>query len=531
MGGPVSTEIVTATGVSRRFPIWMNLICTFLLVTGVVQVLVFTGFEYWQIHIPFPNNLGEGHALWMAMQITNRHVAYQSTDHFPYIFYPYTPLYMVAVHLLNGGDLWMTGRWLSLVSTLALSCIAGLTVFASAPKAEERWRLAGAAATMGLILASKSVVKWTPLMRVDMMALMFSVAGLSAFILMRRRQAGLYIAMGFFLLSVFTKQVCIGAPAACLIAGLVDNWRATLRALGVAVALGLAGMAGCTWFYGKLFFSHTFLYNLAPYTPRHGLLAPMFHLIQGLPYVLIAVASARALAKRAAVPEAGWLAGLQARIQANILDRALFAGLLYFAITTAMLPLIGKRGSDVNYFLEWDVASALLAGLFVLKLVEAWKEEIVWKPSKVMTYLLVPCAIVLTMTYVDPGILAAVREPEETRNLPTAQAERVIEMIRATPNIVFTEDMLLSILGGKTPAIVVDGLNFMGMKGRWDERPFVEMIDRQQFGLIVSMDINNPDRYSPATTEAINRAYVLSERVGIYQIYRPRPKALASSGP
>jgi hypothetical protein len=494
-----------------------------LLTAAAAQIFTFTRFELLQIHTPFSLNFGEGHLVWMAMQITNAHAAYQPVDHIPFIVYPYMPLYMLVVRLLNSGNLLMTGRWITLGSTLALTGIVGGTVLASTPKAPMQWKLAGAAASVGLLLTMNSVIVCAPLMRIDMLALLFSIAGFATFILLGRQQAGSYAGPMFFVLAVFTKQVCIAAPIACLSVGLLANWRQTFRAYGAAVVLGLAGLAGGSLFYGRLFLSHTITYNVAPYNLRNGLSRPLFHLIAGLPFVIIAMASAITILIRAAHSGEGWLAWLRMRMQASLFDRAVISGCAYFAMSTALLPLIGKWGADVNYFLDWDIASAFLAGLFVFKMMNGRRGEGVWK-RLLLASLLVPAVFVFVLIDLYPAILTTVRTNAEAQSIPAAQAARVVEMIRETPGTVFSEDMLLSLMGGKPPIIEMASVNYMRMKGRWDDRPLVEMIDQRRFGLIVSYGIDNIDRYSPDMTVAISRNYILSEHLGEYYLFRPAPR-------
>jgi len=56
----------------------------------------------------------------------------------------------------------------------------------------------------------------------------------------------------------------------------------------------------------------------------------------------------------------------------------------------------------------------------------------------------------------------------------------------------------------------------------WDERPFIRLVQEQNFALIVAYDLSSRERYSPAVASAIEQAYEETTTVGDYRIYRPR---------
>jgi hypothetical protein len=146
-------------------------------------------------------------------------------------------------------------------------------------------------------------------------------------------------------------------------------------------------------------------------------------------------------------------------------------------------------------------------------------------PVAAVSYLLAPSIALLAITsslqLVFPsGVNQAVLLQKG------ADAARVVQLIHDTPGLVFCEDMLLSVKAGKPLIVELASVIYMAKTGKWDERPFVAMLAQQRFGVIVVTDFDNgaqEDRYSPAMRAAIQRAYAVSERIGEFGIYRPRP--------
>jgi hypothetical protein len=104
-----------------------------------------------------------------------------------------------------------------------------------------------------------------------------------------------------------------------------------------------------------------------------------------------------------------------------------------------------------------------------------------------------------------------------------AQREELLALVRSTPGTVYSEDMLLLLQAGKDvyaePAIIT---NLTGA-GRWDERPFLDMLARKQFPLILARDLENPDRFTPAAAKVIQENYEKGPQLDGLWLYRPRP--------
>jgi len=115
---------------------------------------------------------------------------------------------------------------------------------------------------------------------------------------------------------------------------------------------------------------------------------------------------------------------------------------------------------------------------------------------------------------------SAVNTSEEYQTYSDALA-----VVQKSPGPVLSEDMLLLVRTGKEvpaePAIIRE----LARTSKWDERPFIRMIEEKRFSTILttSDDIKDSNRFTPAVAEAIDGAYQETRRIGTkYKIYEPR---------
>jgi len=501
-----------------------RLFCAALLAGACLQSGMFASLEVRSLHKNYSAEYAEGHVLWMAMQMADRHTAYQPIDRLPFVLFPYTPLYMLttrAVGMLT-GDLLLAGRALSLACTLAISLVLGLTVFGCLSRRASllwRWAAAGFAGTQFLLM--QSVVLCAPIMRVDMLALCFAYAGLAVFICAGRRQLGQCVAVALFVLAVFTKQIMLPIPLTCLMVGLLDNWRQTVRAYALGAVLGIAGLAACISYFGGNFLNHVFFYNAAPFSIWHGLQQVAEHLHQNLSLAAVAAAACFGVWKRGTAAASTW-SRFRHGLRNNLYFRAVVVAAVHFAATTAWLLSIGKHGSAINYFLEWDMGACLLGGLFVFRLLATWKTTGTRSGTGALAYLLLPSMTILAV--LSSILMVSPSRQADWDRRQTISAAHVIQAIRDTPGPVFSEEMLLALKAGKPLIAEMASATFMAQEGKWDERPLVKMMEEQRFGLVVVRDLDNKDLYTPAMKAAVEGAYIFVEQSGVCNLYRPRPR-------
>jgi hypothetical protein len=183
----------------------------------------------------------------------------------------------------------------------------------------------------------------------------------------------------------------------------------------------------------------------------------------------------------------------------------------------------GKEGSDINYFLEWNISLVPLAGVLLFRAAPPARGLAHAGPSR-LAALAVPLLLLNTgfdqaragwLRIFDP-VSAADRQQREV-------FEKALAEVTATPGRVFSEDMNLLNRGGKDILADPVMVQCLAAAGVWDERPFLRLIQDQSFALIVAYDLSARERYSPAVASAIDRAYQQAMTIGDYKLYRPRP--------
>jgi hypothetical protein len=462
---------------------------------------------------------GEGHSLWMARQIFDGGRAYGPIDRVPFVIFPYTPLYLFAANLLGRlGDPLVAGRLLSLACAVALAAVIALTIYFSTPRRAPRaCRLAAAAAGGALVLTANTVFRWGSLYRVDMMAIFLMEAGVGTFIVFGTEGIGLFVSAMLFVLALFTKQSMLAGPLACVILGFWLSPRKTAGATSAAGLLGLAGLLAMNARTGNRFWRHILLYNLQPYNWHDAARNVYDHVLQTLPAAALGTVAIAALFSPGLVRRGDRARRLRRRIANVASTRALAAGGLHFILAGVWMLAIGKMGSDFNFFLEWDVAARMLAGLLVFRLLLA--------AERIPGYLFARAAplLLVVMFMAIPSwnlLLGAFRNPVS----PARREEdrRLLALLRATRGPVYSENLLAVQQAGKEVEIEPATITFLTLAGRWDERRLVEMIEQKRFEMIAFANASGPARLTPAKRRALERAYEPVEAIGSLQIYRPR---------
>jgi hypothetical protein len=286
------------------------------------------------IDYPFDFDQGEGYDLWSGWLLSQGQPIYTSNEEWPYYSSNYPPVFSLAlVPIVSQTGPWIgAGRLLSASAALVTAVIIGLAVYG-------RTRHGLAAVTAGLLyIASSYVFHTTPLSRVNALAVMFAVAGVAA-----SRPTGAWpaLAVGLFLLALFTKQTMIDAAAAGMFAMFLAN-----RQVGVLWALLLGLLGGLAWIgldvmHSGQFFVNVMLGNVNPFSVSQAV-AYYRNFIE-THGVMLALAGC-----------AWWYAWRR---------RELGPFEWYWIASLGLAVTVGKWGAGESYFLAPIAASSVLAGL------------------------------------------------------------------------------------------------------------------------------------------------------------------------
>ena len=348
-----------------------------------------------------------------------------------------------------------------------------------------------------MLLAFPPVAYWSSLYRVDALALALSLGGL--WLVVRWPAGRLTVPAAALLLvaAIYTRQSYgVAAPlAACVWLGQATSWRRALALAALTGGLGAALFLALELVTGGGFSLNIVSANLNAY--QAGSLAQYLTDVWTLmPLALAAVAAFLLLAPWFHVPS--W------RLVAPYVLGAVVSGLT-----------IGKVGSNVNYLIELGAGVSLSIGAAL-----AWQ-----RPRRAVHAAL---ALLLALDLALVVLVSPYRTVAHVRLKQAEEARYLLDVIHRTPGIVLAdEDMGLLPLDGRPIFFQPFEMTQLARAGRWDQRGFLGDIERQAFAAILIYRI--PDvplhrqRWTDEMLGAIERRYVLAERVGATEVYRPRP--------
>jgi hypothetical protein len=476
---------------------------------------------------PYQLNYGEGLVAWQVAHITDPARAYAPIDQYPFMVFQYPPLFHLATRAMAGmrtGDLLMAGRSVSVLSAAILCVIVGWITFQTLPR-RVGWQTRLLAAVLaGALPTTLYNFSWTWSARVDALAVLLALSGVGVFATRPNSALVQILAAALMTAALFTKQTALAAPLACVLLALVIDRRIALRMLLLLSILGGAGLAWLAWWSHGQVLLHLFRYNQNPFSIGRAMfgLAMNTRYVAGL-LILAAGAAVAVLTGNWRLARRGRWALLGANLRVNSYRRRVFLLALYSVLAGLTAMAFGKEGSDINYFLEWNIALAPLAGVLLFRAVPRMGGLVKFSPARL-------AVLALPVLLLDAGFDQA--RTGWLRTLGTAPAadrqraevfEQALAEVQGTPGPVFSEDMELLYKSGKDIPAEPAMIQCLAKAGMWDERPFVRLIQERSFGLVVAYDLSSPERYSPAVSNAIRSAYQQTMMIGDYRIYRPRP--------
>jgi hypothetical protein len=486
----------------------------------------FLGASLKAIRYPFELDYGEG-IVWQQAQQMRDGTAYGSITGFPSIVFHYPPLFhalTLALAGLSGLDMLMAGRIVSVASTLLASLFAGLIAFRTVA-ADIGRKAAGLCGTVaGLaVLSLWPVTSWGPLMRVDMVAMAFGLAGIWLTMQAFTRPRLVHAAAACFVAAVYAKQTAIAAPAAAFLTLLLLKPRTAIAGIASSLLLGLAVLAPLTWVTHGGFVRHIFLYNINRLDPSR-LIAMLAVLARHGAYLAVV---AIGLAKLPGTRSIFAIRRLRAELASSQAEACLLLLVIYLAFAALMMLTIMKIGSNINYFLEALCATAILAGVVCKTAADALVRG---SASDTNASLLLRIALPAVI-----GVQAlSVPAPLDTEldDAGVRQSRQLVEMIRLANRPVVSDDMVLIKRAGREvvwePSIFAE----LASKRVWNERPFVERIRSGGFAFFVTRGERGQrlfdSRYTPAVADAMDAAYPVRRRVGAYLLHLPRNPDAAS---
>ena len=287
--------------------------------------------------LPYEVNFEEGPLARVSEGLTQGAVLYPIPNVVPYELNPYGPIayYLIALPIRLFGLSFTPPRLLIALSGLACALTIALLL--------RHWTgsLLTGAVFGAVFLTMPAVMQWLPILRVDLLGLMFSLLGIYVFTTWKRS----YVSIVFFVAALLCKLVFLSAPAACFLAMLVKG--DSKRAIKFAGAyIGLAGAIVLYWqhqSHGWFAFHTLWIQGHHPFKLLSAVPSVLKELRDNVLLLLVIVLAVI-------------LSPHQLR-QAGVLPA------IYFMTSFAMMFARGKAGADSNYYLEWEAALCLCAGV------------------------------------------------------------------------------------------------------------------------------------------------------------------------
>jgi ABC-type glycerol-3-phosphate transport system permease component len=464
---------------------------TTLLVVLVLGALVFGQYGWNVIRFPFPADYGEGPLLAQTIQLADAQNIYRADlSEPPYTVANYPPLYMLVLApfaRLFGPAFWY-GRLVSWLSMLTAALLVGAILHTLTGD-----RLAALLCGLSL-LTIPYVSYWAPLYRIDGLALALSLGGLYVIVRWPERRWGVYLAALLLTAAVFTRQSYgLAAPLAAFTWLLARRPRRRAFVLAGAVAgVGLGLFALTNLATGGGFWFNIITANVNEFQP-----ARLRDYVQEL-WILMPFA----VAGTVVFVLAGWRSRTWPLIAPYCVGAAL-AGLT-----------IGKVGSNVNYLLEFSVAMCLALGATMAGL----------RPYLMARQALMAALAIQFVLLVPGSNYQMFTQFKLAQRYDLASLQRLVNS--TSRPVLADEDMGLLVLDGRPLVIQPFEATQLARAGVWDQRPFLEALDRQEFAAILIFRVPGialeKERWTPEMLQEIARRYQPTEQIGNTIVYRPK---------
>lgn len=498
---------------------------------------------------PLQLDYGESAVLWQASQVFDLKSAFHPLQQLPYIPFNYTPFYHVVVNLLARhaapghffNDELSAARFVSMLAAFwTLGIIAWMVFRASRGYASPGFRALTAVVVCCFALQVPSM-RWIPLARVDMLGIALQFTALCLLILGARGGRRLWIeiaAVVLLLLGVYTKQSLLAIPAAAfLLVGITRPRRALALASGFAFA-GLAVFALFAWATDGGTVKHWVLYNVNRFSFGHAVDMEGFASKNLGPLIAAGLAAAwlsiprwsrlrRGLWPRPAQALQPSPAARQrpARPSATLSPfRSAGVGFGLVAAIGFLLSLSsGKPGSNINYFLDWQIALCPLAGLFMVLVRRHWNSA---GPAMGLLRPLVlfagfSAAVLLatdswTQADIFLGWTADRRADLAARSELDGRLQMMVGGIRGP---VVSDNMMILLRAGKPILLEPGTIKLLTESGVFDESDLLARTREGYFSAFVLRNGTELERFTPTMLREIITYYRPHPLGGLYTIY------------
>ena len=497
----------------------LRLLCkTVLTFFSGLAILIFLIHGLQAIGFNYPLDYGEGTVLNQTLRLMDGQPLYPTDiSSPPYLISNYPPVFI----LLSAALMWLTGpslligRVFVLASTIGTAIVIGLIIKHFNPKHGYLPSLVGA----GLFLIIPHVLQWSAYFRIDLLAILFSVAGLYLVIKAPEANRSILLAAVFFLLAAYTRQSFgLAAPVAATIWVWTKNRK---QAIKLVLMYGITGLV----IFGVIhilsqggFFFHIIEANVNPFN-WHTVEHFAKQIYQNLSWLI-------------------YLFGVYLLVGWRFFRSYAFL-VPYMLVSAAVAITIGKVGSNVNYLLEICAAFAIFAGLLIGKSWELlpisddlipdldFEKDKIPPPEPIepkvrrnmwinLVILILISAIIINqfITLSRESLLSPISNHRERIQMGIGYRlieNSILEASLEGPVLADEYSAMLSV--NRIPFYIQPfAISQLAMANRWDQRGFLNAIEEHTFPLILIHHFPGfpvyLERWTPEMLDAIFSNYV-----------------------
>jgi hypothetical protein len=463
----------------------------------VVYALVYLQFAVQLAGFPFDVDQGEGYDAWSAWLINLGQLPYTSNADFPYYSSNYPPLwsYLVSIPMAWLGPGLASARLVSTISAVLTAGVLGI----AAQRLSGRPLAGGLAA--GFFLASPYVFHTTPLARVNSLALLCAVVGLT--LIERPTRRNVLLGSLALLAALFTKPTAVDASLAGLISLSLRQPRLALQAGVVMGGLGIVGLGVLMALTNGAFWLNVVAGNANP-----------FDLEQLWAYVAnFSVVHCVVLAMAAA--ECVWM-----------LRRRAWSPWALYGLTSSVAALgVGKWGAGESYFLGAIASVSVLSAVWVARFLDS-------TPPVRLRWGLGAALLIQVVLLSHAGVSAALpwlpdRGPQGAflGRAPTLEDQQagqgISAQIRRVHGPALSEDPSFAVVAGQPLVGNATHLRNLYHAGLWDPAPMVSDLRDHKYAIVIL----DAELYPEPVLVAIGQFYFQDRTVHLngatYHVFLP----------
>lgn len=466
---------------------YLRLVAGLLLLFGMIY---FCQYAIRCIIFPYPLDYGEAQIIDQARRISvGENIYLVDLTKAPYIIANYPPVFMTLLSPFIkwfGPNFW-SGRLISSFAAFLSAFILGLICWHLSHNRLASWIVAG------MFIVNPIVIYWSPLNRIDLVGLVFSLLGFYLLLKWPGKWQVWLIAAELFVLSVYVRPTFgLAAPGATLITLLGQRKYkpalifGTVYAISGLLIFGLLNTKSKGGFYFSIITA-----NLSKWQ-----LSEMKTLVSAILicFLLVIILLLRP-----------WLKAWRPIIMYLI-------GGLFVALT------IGKVGANINYLLEIFAGLSLMVGMLVSFATHPTKSHLS------LGFVNLILIVMLWMSQMVAGSFLTFRSQPEF----ISEMDQMRLAIRAADGPILADEFMgLLVLENRPVVFQPFDMTQLAVRAKWDQRPFLADLEAQKFSLILFSEPRPnivTERWTPEMVAMIKAAYKIKAQVGFTTLYIPKVK-------